>query len=239
MTQLDLLVIAAHPDDAELSVGGTLLAAKAQGLATGVLDLTRGEMGTFGTPEERAAEATAASELLELDWRGNLELPDARLVDTTGAREAVAQVLRTHRPRTVLLHDERDRHPDHAAAAKIGRAATFLAGLVRLASGTGPAPKAFRPARTLTYYSHEAPTPSFVVDISEVFERKLEVVRCYASQLARDGKSGAHLGSKRDIVESMITRARFEGARVGVAYGEPLSAEGPLRLGALNLFESP
>jgi len=236
MTHLDLLVIAAHPDDAEISVGGTLLAAKARGLKTGVLDLTRGEMGTFGTPETRAQEAAAASQVLGLDWRGNLALPDARLVDTQEAREQVAEVLRARRPQVLLVHDPADLHPDHAAAAAIARAAAFLSGLIRLASEPDLTPTAFRPARLFTFYSHEAPTPGFVVDVSSVFEEKRRAVRCFTSQLGQEQESGAHLPGKRDIVERMTTRARFEGARVGVAYGEPLSAERPLRLGAQDLF---
>jgi bacillithiol biosynthesis deacetylase BshB1 len=239
MTALDLLVIAAHPDDAEISVGGTLLAAKARGLSTGVLDLTRGEMGTHGTPALRAEEARAATAVLGLDWRDNLNLPDARLVDEPRAREAIAEVLRAQQPRVLLVHDPADRHPDHVAAAHLARAAAFLAGLVRLADAPGLTPAPFRPTRLFTFFSHEAPTPGFVVDIGAVFEDKLRAVRCFASQLGQEEKSGTHLGPKRDIVERTTTRARFDGARVGIAFGEALSSERPLRLGAEDLFASP
>ena len=239
MEPLDLLVIAAHPDDAEISVGGTLLVARARGLATGVLDLTRGEMGTFGTPEVRAEEAAAASAVLGLAWRRNLGLPDARLVDQVEARERVAEVLRATRPRVLLVHDPLDLHPDHAAAARIARAAAYLAGLARLAAGEGQTATPFRPTRLFTFFSHEAPAPGFVVDIGATFEEKLRAVRCYRSQCAQEGESGTLFLRGTDIVERVRTRARFDGARVGIPFGEALSADRPLRLDAGELLGSP
>lgn len=238
MQPIDLLVIAAHPDDAEISVGGTLLAVKAAGLSTGVLDLTRGEMGTRGTPELRAEEAEAASLVLGLDWRSNLGLPDARLEDGVSAREAVAEVLRATRPRVLLVHDSADLHPDHAAAGRIARAAAYLAGLARLADGPNLTSEPFRPTRVYTFYSHEAPTPGFVVDIGATFEDKLRAVRCYRSQCAQEGESDGHFVRGTDIVERVRIRARFDGARVGIEFGEALSAERPLRLDASELLGS-
>lgn len=227
--KLDLLVIAAHPDDAEICVGGTLLLARDAGLATGVIDVTRGEMGTRGTREDRDRETRAASELLGLTVRRNLELPDGRVEATLAAREALARVLREHRPSVVLAQHDRDLHPDHAATGVLAREAWYLAGLRRLAEqDAGPA--AARPKRFLAFMGHVPFEPSLVVDVGPVWERKLAVVRCYASQLAPDGARdrGEHFLFGADILGRMETRARAFGERIGVRYGEPLLSLGPL-----------
>jgi bacillithiol biosynthesis deacetylase BshB1 len=237
---LDLLVVAAHPDDAELAVGGILLLAADAGLRTGVLDLTGGERGTRGSRELRAAEAAAAAERLGLAWRGNLDLGDARLVADLETREALARSLATLRPTTVLGHTPSDRvrdlHPDHAAAGDLCRDACFLAGLTRLVEGP-----AHRPERLLHFLSHEVLEPDLVVDVSSVWPRKLEAVGCYRSQLPgptrspglgteEAGDPSEHLAGRSDIVERAETWARFWGGRVGATHGEPLITARPLRV---------
>ena len=227
--KLDCLAIAAHPDDAEISVGGTLLLMVDAGLRVGMLDLTRGEMGTRGTAAERDAEARAASELLGLAYRGNLGLPDGRIEVALAPREALARVLRETRPTTLLTHAPADAHPDHAAAARLALEAFYVSGLKRLAEQDG-GPPAGRPRALFHFLSHEPFDPTLVVDITPVFERKVEVVRAYASQLLPAGPEdrGQHFLRGADILERMETRARTFGERIGVRYGEPLLSRGPL-----------
>ncbi len=227
--KLDLLVVAAHPDDAEICVGGTMLLASRAGKRVGVIDLTRGELGTRGSAEEREREARQASELLGLSVRHNLGLPDGRVQVTLEAREALARRLRELAPDVVLAHHLDDHHPDHAAAAKLAREAWYLAGLARLAAQDGSAPAA-RARRLLSFMGHVAFEPTLVVDISPVWESKLELVRCYASQLtpAHAGDRGQHFLSGGDILRRVETRARTFGERIGVRHGEPLLSMGPL-----------
>jgi bacillithiol biosynthesis deacetylase BshB1 len=226
---LDVLVIAAHPDDAEIQVGGTLLKLVDAGQRVGVLDLTRGEMGTRGTQAERDAETAAANELLRLAWRGNLELPDSRVTVTVEGRERLARLLREHAPRVVLAQHVEDLHPDHAACGQLAREAWYLSGLARVAARDGGGPA--RRARFLFHYMGHVPfEPTLVVDVSSVWTRKIELIRCYASQLApRDtGDRGQHLLFGADILARAETRARYYGERIGTQYGEPLLHRGPL-----------
>lgn len=226
---LDALVLAAHPDDAEISLGGTLLKLLDAGKRVGVLDLTRGEMGTRGTQEERDAETDAANRLLGLAWRGNLGLPDSRVTVTVEARERLARLLREHAPRLVFAQHVEDLHPDHAACGMLAREAWYLSGLARVAERDGGGP-ARRPRFLLHYMGHVPFEPTLVVDVSAVWARKVELVRCYASQLApRDtGDRGQHLLFGADILQRAETRARYFGERIGANYGEPLLHRGPL-----------
>jgi bacillithiol biosynthesis deacetylase BshB1 len=227
--QVDVLVIAAHPDDAEISVGGTILRLVDAGRRVGVLDLTRGEMGTRGSPAEREAETRRASQLMGLASRHNLDLPDGRLQPTLEARESLARILREQRPETVIAHHVDDLHPDHAAAGRLALEAWYLSGLVRLAELDG-GPPARRPRRFLRFMSHVAFEPTLVVDIGPVWERKIELVRCYASQLepANPADRGEHFLFGADILGRMETKARTWGERIGVRHGEPLLSLGPL-----------
>ena len=229
-SRLDALVIAAHPDDAEISLGGTILRLTAAGLKVGVLDLTAGEMGSRGTREVRAAEAAEASELLGLSLRLNLGLPDGRLVAGVEEREQVAAILRTHRPDLVFAHSESDLHPDHIAAGRIARDAWYLCGLRRLAQEAGD-PPAPRPRHLLRFMGHTAFKPTFVVDIGPVWERKVAAIAAYASQLASDSDDGSHFLFGANIAERVETKARFFGELIGARHGEPLLHEGPMPLG--------
>jgi bacillithiol biosynthesis deacetylase BshB1 len=234
---LDVLVLAAHPDDAEISLGGTLLKLLDAGKSVGVLDLTRGEMGTRGSKAERDAETAAATSLLKLAWRGNLELPDSRVSPSLEARESLARHLRELAPRLVLAQHTEDLHPDHAACGRLAREAWYLSGLTRVAERDG-GPPARRPRFLLHYMGHVPFEPSLVVDVSSVWERKVELIRCYRSQLApRDAKDrGQHLLFGADIQSRAETRARYFGERIGCAYGEPLLSNGPLPFTELSFF---
>jgi bacillithiol biosynthesis deacetylase BshB1 len=227
--KLDMLVVAAHPDDAEISVGGTILRMTDGGRRVGIVDITRGEMGTRGTRSDRDAEAERASALLGISFRTNLEQPDGRVQATLEAREALARVIRETRPETLVAHTTEDRHPDHAATGKLAREAWFVAGLKRMAEQDG-GPPPHRPGRLLHFLSHVSFAPTLVVDVDPVWERKLEVVRCYASQLEAAGPDddGEHFLYGADILRRMETKARTFGERIGVGHGEPFLSMEPL-----------
>ena len=227
--KLDVLVVAAHPDDAEISVGGTMLLLARAGKKVGVVDLSRGELGTRGSADDRARETAAANRLLGLAVRHNLELADGRVEATLEARERLAALVREHEPEILLAHHVDDLHPDHRTAGELARSAWYLAGLARLADPSATKP-ARRPKRLYHFMGHVPFEPTFVVDIGPVFEEKRALVRCYATQLAPAGPEdrGQHLLFGADILARMETKARTYGERIGVQYGEPLLHRGPL-----------
>ena len=218
--KLDLLAIAAHPDDVELTCGGTLLKAADQGYKTGILDLTAGEMGTRGTPETRLKEAANAARILRVAHRENLRLPDAHLEVTANYKLAIAQRIRALKPHTVILPYWDGRHPDHYTAARLGYEGCFLAGLKQLPVEG----EAFRPFKILystVYYRDVRPT--FVVDISRYFQRRYKAILAYGSQFHPKPK---HKKSKVDIPLDRLHHevnliARYYGHLAGVEYAEP------------------
>ncbi len=226
--RLDALIVAAHPDDAEISLGGTILRMVEAGAKVGVCDLTRGEMGTRGTEADRTRETEAATKALGLGMRRNLGLPDGRVRVTVETREALAAIFREHAPALVLAHHTEDLHPDHAACGQLAREAWYLAGLKRMAEGSGAA--AQRPKLLMHFQGHVAFEPTLVVDITPVWARKCEVIRCYRSQLEPEGPAdrGEHFLFGADILARAETKARYWGEQIGVPYGEPLLHKGPL-----------
>lgn len=216
---LDILAIAAHPDDAELTCGGTLTAAAERGRRTGVLDLTRGETATRGSPEIRSEEAKRASEVLGLAARANAGLPDAHLANTDETRKIVVGYLRRFRARVVILPFPRSRHPDHRIAAELGRDACFLAGLANYEGG--PAARPHKILHALAY--REDPVkPTFVVPLTEAqFERKLEAIRCYASQFEGVRSAGEIFPTGQPLLERVATQTRHYGSLIRQPYGEP------------------
>ena len=229
--KLDLLVIGAHPDDAEISVGGTILRAGRAGKKVGVVDMTRGEMGTRGTAEDRDRETERASELMGLAWRHNLGQPDSRVVAGVEVREELARLMRETRPEVVISHHTEDLHPDHCATGRAVREAWYVAGLSRAAELAGGG-SAHRPPRLYHFLSHIDFPPTFVVDIGEVWEEKREVVRCYSSQLQpeHEGDRGEHFLFGADILQRMESKARYYGEKIGAHFGEPLLHIGPVPL---------
>jgi bacillithiol biosynthesis deacetylase BshB1 len=214
---LDVLAIAAHPDDVEQTCGGTLIKMAELGYRSGVLDLTAGDMGSRGTPELRVQESQDAARHLLLSWRQNLRWPDARLENTISARMTMAGVIRRIQPRVVVLPYWTGRHPDHYRAAEIGYEACFLSGLKRLEEDVPP----HRPFKILYASLYANVTPSFVVDISQQFDRRMASLFSYASQYGDTADASDLFPSHREVEERIAAVARFYGNLIGVKYGEP------------------
>ena len=233
--QLDVLAIFSHPDDAELSVAGTLLKLKSLGYRTGVCDFTRGEMGTRGTPEIRAQEAADAGRIMKLDARINLEQPDGHVWPTEVARVALVRVLRTYRPKVLLTTHEDDPHPDHANTSIIVRQSARLATMKRYDEESGLAAVPM-PAIMHSLFSRRI-VPSFVVDVSDFVDEKMSAIRAYTSQFYN---AASHEPSTRisaqGFLEEIELRMRYFGTLIGVTAGEPyyvreaLNVEDPLAL---------
>lgn len=214
---LDLLAIAAHPDDVEQTCGGTLIRMAEAGYRTGVLDLTAGDMGSRGTPDLRITESKAAGAQLLVSWRENLRWPDARLENHVGARMTLAGVIRRLRPRTVILPYWTGRHPDHYRASEISYEACFLSGLRRLEEDVPP----HRPFKVLYSSLYANVAPSFVVDISRQFDRRMASLFAYASQYGDREQASDLFPSHSEVEERLAAIARFYGNLIGVKYGEP------------------
>jgi bacillithiol biosynthesis deacetylase BshB1 len=216
---LDLLAIAAHPDDVELTCGGTLLKMAQRGYKTGILDLTAGEMGTRGTPEMRAKEAAKAAKLLGVKWRGALDVPDSDVQPIRQHKLRLAAVIRELRPKTVILPYWEARHPDHYHASTLGYEGCFLAGLKQLPIEG----EAYRPFKILYSISYANVRPTFVVDITAQYEQRHKAILAFGSQFrpARNqSKSKVHLAIDR-LEAEMNQLARHYGQMIGVNYGEP------------------
>jgi N-acetylglucosamine malate deacetylase 1 len=225
---LDVLAIMAHPDDVELTCGGTLLASVARGRRVGIVDLTAGETGSRGTVAIRAAEAQEAGRILGVSVRENLHLPDAHLVNTPESREVVIRAIRRHRPTIVITHARQGRHPDHIAAAQLVRDACFLAGLKNLASDV----PAFRPRKVVHCMSfrEDAIAPSFIVDVSDVFEQKLAAIRCYRSQFEGLTQAGEVYPNGEPLADVIRHQAAHYGTMIRARYGEPFHTTETLRV---------
>ncbi len=238
-TPLEILAIAAHRDDVEQTCGGTLLKAAQRGQRTGILDLTQGEMGTRGTAEDRAREATDAAKILGISWRRALDLPDGRVENTWENRLKVASVIRETRPRVIILPYWKARHPDHYTASVLGYEACFLAGLAKLdpqkALSSQPSPvsqttsgaiegeslpphRPFKIVYATLYYDVR---PTFVVDIGEQFEGKFASILAYKSQFS-DQEAGKDLfPAQAEIRARVEAMSRFYGMLGGVTHAEP------------------
>ena len=220
MEALDVLAIVAHPDDAELICGGALLLSHDRGERTGVLDLTRGEMGSRGSPEIRAAEAQDAARILGLNVRRNAGLPDAGIQNTPETRRLLVDHLRDLRPRLVITHWTNGRHPDHRVTAELVYDACFLSGLRNFPATGEP----FRPFKVLHALSfrEEAVKPTFVLDISRQMNRKLDAVAAYGSQFQDVTQAGEVFpGGERRLTDQIRAQAARIGSLIRAEYGEP------------------
>lgn len=235
MTDVDILAIAAHRDDVELTCGGALLRSADQGHRTAILDLTEGEMGTRGSAALREREAQAAARVLGVVARENLRLPDAGIVNTPETRLALARVIRRLRPRLVLAPAREGRHPDHHVSSQLVRDACFLAGLRKLDPDSEP----HRPLKVLhaLAYREEAIKPTFVVDISEQFERKMEAVQCYASQFDGAIQAGEVYPNGESLYDLLRHQAAHYGSLVRARYGEPYFTTETMRVADLMTLD--
>ncbi len=224
MADLDLLAIAAHRDDAELTCGGTLIKAAAAGRRVGVLDLTQGEMGTRGSAALRAAEAEAAAAVMGLMVRENLALPDAGIENTDATRAQLVQVIRTLRPRVVIAPAPRGRHPDHRRATELIRDACFLAGLAKYTPGNAPVFRPFKLVHAVAY-REDAGKPTFVVDVTAEFDRKMAAIRCYASQFDGATQAGEVFPNGEPLYDMVTHQAAHYGSLIRARYGEPFFTE--------------
>jgi bacillithiol biosynthesis deacetylase BshB1 len=218
--ELDVLAVFSHPDDAELSVAGTLLKLKSMGYRTGVCDLTRGEMGTRGTPEIRAREALDAAHILRLDTRVNLEQPDGHVWLTEESRTAAVRVIRSHRPKVILTTHWDDPHPDHAATCRIVREAARLATMARY-DPEGGQRSVKMPIIAHSLFSRLV-VPSFIVDVSNFVSEKMNAIRAHASQFySEESKEPKTRISEETFLQQIEDRMRYFGSLIGVEAGEP------------------
>lgn len=226
---VDIVALGAHPDDVELGCGGALLLAAASGLRTAIVDFTAGERSSRGGTTSRSVERETATRLLCVAERECLGLPDGELHDSPPAREALIAALRRLRPRVVVAPIPEDRHPDHAAVGNLARAACFLSGVPSMGSG-----RAHRPASLFHYQLHHPIQPSFVVDITPVWEAKWGAITAYESQFGDDTDYGGRTPlSTGSFLRTVEARSVVAGAMVGVAHGEPYWSAGPVGMAGL------
>jgi len=223
---IDLLAIAAHPDDVEQTCGGTLLRMAEAGYRTAIIDLTAGDMGTRGSPEIRVTESEAAAKILKVGHRENLHFPDARLENSLAGRMTLAQRIRELRPRTVILPYWEGRHPDHYRTAELGYEACFLAGLRKIDQYTEP----HRPHKIVYSSLYANVTPSFVVDVTQYFDRRMESLLAYRSQYGEVNDGSTLFPDEAEIRERLSAVARFYGNLIGVKYGEPFVVKETMRV---------
>ena len=224
--EVDVLAIAAHRDDVEQTCGGTLLKMADAGYTTGIVDLTAGDMGTRGTPETRVEESHKAARLLRVSHRENLHFPDARLENSMAGRMTLAHRIRELKPRTVILPYWQGRHPDHYRASEIGYEACFLAGLKKIDQYTEP----HRPYKIVYASIYANVTPSFVVDITPYFDRRMESLLAYQSQYGAVDEGAALFPDEAEIRDRLSSTARFYGNLIGVKYGEPYVVKETMRI---------
>lgn len=218
-SQVDLLAIAAHRDDVELTCAGTLIKMHDRGYRTAIVDLTRGEMGTRGSASVREEEANKAAALMGATARVNAGLPDAGLENTNETRRMLVSIIRTFKPKTVILPYPVGRHPDHRMASELSRDACYLAGLAKYdADG-----EAHRPHKVIyaQAYREDPVKPSFVVDISDVFERKMMAIRCYASQFDGAEAAGEIFPTGQDLYDLIRVQNAHYGSLIRKPFGEP------------------
>ena len=220
--EFDIVAFAAHQDDLELACGGTLIKMVQKGYKVAIVDLTRGEMGTRGTAEQRVAEAREAAKIMGIRHRENLGLPDACIEITQDNKLEIIKAVRRLRPRIVLLPYWEDRHPDHAKTGKLVYEGAFLAGLAKLDTGQ----ERYRPNRYIYYMCHYSFTPSFVVDITDQIEKKWTAIQAYKTQFYNpNGIQSAvepeTVLSSEDFIRRVMTHYKYYGSLIGAEYGEP------------------
>ncbi|HEX4824291.1 MAG TPA: bacillithiol biosynthesis deacetylase BshB1 [Candidatus Polarisedimenticolaceae bacterium] len=229
---IDVLAFGPHPDDVEIFCGGVVITLASLGYRTGIVDLTRGELSSQGTPEQRAKEAEAGAKVLGAAWRNNLGLPDGFIDGSASSPHLrpVVAALRKHRPELVLVPWNEERHPDHVAASLLITRAVFFAALPRFDDGAGGAP--FTPRQVLHYELRHRMLPTFIVDTSSVWDKKAQAIACHQSQVMRQEGGPATLISAPLAIAAVEARDRYRGSEIGVRYGEALRS--PQTLGVAD-----
>lgn len=219
---LDILVFAVHPDDAELSCGGILLTEKMNGKKTGVIDLTQGELGTRGTIETRKQEAALAARILKLDIRENLQMADGFFENNQAHQRKIISAIRKYKPELVFCNAPEDRHPDHGRSARLVEDAAFLSGLRKIETFENEqAQEIWRPKYVFNYIQDTYLKPDFVMDISSVMDEKIEAIKAYGTQFnSLDSSEPQTYISSPEFLESVIYRSKMFGKMIGVNYGE-------------------
>ncbi|MBS1743624.1 MAG: bacillithiol biosynthesis deacetylase BshB1 [Bacteroidetes bacterium] len=220
--KIDVLAFGVHPDDVELSCSGVLMVEKSNGKTTGIIDLTEGELGTRGTIDTRKQEAADAAEILGVDIRENVQLADGFFENNKASQIKIIEKIRKYQPEIILCNAVEDRHPDHGRSAQLVADAAFLSGLRKIETTTaGVLQEAWRPKYVLHYIQDRYLNPDFVVDISNVFERKLDAIRAYKTQFHQPGMEGPQTYiSTPDFLDSVIYRSKMMGKMIGVKYAE-------------------
>jgi bacillithiol biosynthesis deacetylase BshB1 len=235
MTSVDILAIAAHRDDVELTCGGTLIKAAALGRRTAVIDLTAGELGTRGSAKLRGEEASQAASVMGLSARENLGLPDGAVVNTPETRAQLAASIRIFKPQVVIAPSMSGKHPDHTVAAQLIRDACFVAGLKKVE----PDVPVHRPRKVVhcLAYREDNIKPTFVVDISDVFETKLEAVKCYSSQFDEAIQAGEVFPNGEPLYDIIRHQAAHYGSLIRTRYGEPFFTMETMRVDDIASLE--
>ncbi len=226
MNTVDILAFAAHPDDVELHCSGFLLMMKRRGYRIGVIDLTQGELSTRGDLPTRQAETVQASAILQLDIRQNLGLPDGYLEICAAHKAPIVKAIRAFRPALVLTPHWHERHSDHVKTSQLVTEAAFLAGVKNYEPEAAP----HRPERVLYYHSHYDFTPSFLCDVSPVFEQKMAAIQAYRSQFDQNFTGEQTFLSSPDFLQSLTAMMRFWGSKIGAAYAEPFFMRESIRI---------
>ncbi len=235
--KLDILAFGVHPDDVELSCAGVLLVEKLHGKKTGIIDLTQGELGTRGTAATRKVEAANAEKILGVDVRENLEMADGFFVNDEAHQRKIITALRTYQPEIVLCNAPKDRHPDHGRSANLVADAAFLSGLSKIDTiANGIQQQAWKPKYVFNYVQDKFLNPDFVIDITHVFEQKIEAIKAFTTQFnSPDSKEPQTYISTPDFLDSVVYRHKWFGKMIGVKYAEGFITE---KMIGFNNFDS-
>lgn len=237
--KLDVIVFAAHPDDAELSMGGTIAKLTENNLKVGIIDFTKGELGTRGTPELRKKEAEKASIILKIEKRENLHIPDGNIEDNKENLINVITVIRRYKPKIIFCPYFNDRHPDHIDASNLVKRTMFRSGLKQIkTSDKGTLQDAYRPMKLFYYMQTYTFEPSFIIDISDTFKKKMKAIKAFSSQVHNPkSREPETFISKPDFLRYVESRASFYGFQIGKSYGEPFFCEEKIELDFISLLK--
>jgi N-acetylglucosamine malate deacetylase 1 len=237
--KLDILAFGVHPDDVELSCAGVLLVEKLNGKKTGIIDLTQGELGTRGTAETRKQEAAAAAKILGVDVRENLGMADGFFKNDEAHQLQIITAIRTYQPEIILCNAPSDRHPDHGRSARLVADASFLSGLKKIETAVnGVQQQAWRPKYVFNYIQDKFLQPDFVIDVTHVFEQKVEAIKAYGTQFHAESKESNEPQtyiSTPDFLDSVLYRHKWYGKMIGVKYAEGFITE---KMIGFNNFEA-